>query len=1153
MAERLVFGSRVVRGPDWKWGEQDGRGEGTVISNGVFVDGWVLVRWDKTSRQADYRMGKGFFDLKLVRAEPQDPEKPVECVRFKCSSGDCTRKEEVCDGHKDCRDGSDEENCKEPLKMSGEQTMQRLEYGSRVVRGPDWEWGDQDGDPPGEGTVVSNGVLNDGQVVVRWDNGRHENQYRMRRGTYDLRLVSLEPKKDVSLECARFRCGTGDCLREPQICNDAKDCRDGSDETNCDTPFKLSKEQARFLIKFGSRVVRGPDWQWGYQDGIPPGEGVVVSKGVLGDGQVQVQWENNPDGENGYRMTRDVQDLRLLTLTPKNVSSLTCRYFKCDANECIRTSDVCDKYNDCSDKSDELNCDDPGKWSSQQAAALLKFGSPVVRGPDWKWAKQDGDPPGEGVVISKGVLADGWVIVRWKNGDQNNYRMRKGTYDLKAVSGPKQDLKELKCDEFKCGSGECVRKSDVCDGHNDCGDASDEEKCEKTCGSGEFKCKNRYTVSWEKKCDGTINCADGSDEDPELCDGPSTTLDVGETVTATMNFASKFDTLRFSVCNSRSCDTVMMRGFDADGKLAADSWPRCNRWGVNCQKGFWLTTDVKRPIAGFTAGELSFQVQRKPVSVVIWKQDNPADNVSMAIDHQGSNRLRISALNCEGDHLMPVTFTAVDDCGQGNFKCPDGSVLDYGKKCDGTRDCGDGADEDEKLCDESATTLSEGETVTATINFRKKFESLRFSLCNKTNCESMMVRGLDSYGNFISDGYRNCNQWGVHCDKGFQLTSGKLERTVDLVPGELEFVVQRLERHMVVWLKANPNQNLTMEVPRGRYRLRISALRCEGNLLMPVKYSAQLMSPTMCGVGSHKVSTRIIGGSDTSASEFPWHVGLYVDDQYNCGGSLLSERIVITAAHCVFDRKLYDAKRLHVVVGNTYREWSKGDPELVQRRNVKRVFPHLHYRGEAKRYEDDIAILEVATPFTMGTTTVVPICVDLQGYIVPKLTDKDVGKVPGWGLTTNQSPSSILQSVNMPYIPYERCAKEVPTDFLQYLSQDKFCAGYINGSTTAQGDSGGGLVFQHDGRWYLQGIVSVGNRHVLTYNAFTKVSNFIGWINSVSSTIRANAVYGVVEKAQTSRSAASRVPSMTALSLFGDLNWVERTHVQARRPNAALA
>ncbi|XP_038045523.1 scavenger receptor cysteine-rich domain superfamily protein-like [Patiria miniata] len=63
--------------------------------------------------------------------------------------------------------------------------------GTRVVRGPDWQHGNQDGNPPGEGSIVTE--LSSGNVYVLWDNG-HRNIYRMGAdGKYDLKLVEDAP------------------------------------------------------------------------------------------------------------------------------------------------------------------------------------------------------------------------------------------------------------------------------------------------------------------------------------------------------------------------------------------------------------------------------------------------------------------------------------------------------------------------------------------------------------------------------------------------------------------------------------------------------------------------------------------------------------------------------------------------------------------------------------------------------------------------------------------------------------------------------------------------------------------------------------------------------------------------------------------------
>ena len=65
IAKLMKIGTRVVRGADWKWGDQDGHSEGRVIGE-LGDDGWIRVQWDNASTNS-YRMGKeGKYDLKLA-------------------------------------------------------------------------------------------------------------------------------------------------------------------------------------------------------------------------------------------------------------------------------------------------------------------------------------------------------------------------------------------------------------------------------------------------------------------------------------------------------------------------------------------------------------------------------------------------------------------------------------------------------------------------------------------------------------------------------------------------------------------------------------------------------------------------------------------------------------------------------------------------------------------------------------------------------------------------------------------------------------------------------------------------------------------------------------------------------------------------------
>ena len=66
-----------------------------------------------------------------------------------------------------------------------------------MVRGPDWTWGDQDGSPPGKGTVVSE-LSSNGWVRVRWKSGSI-NSYRMTKdGKFDLAIAPVDSTEEES-------------------------------------------------------------------------------------------------------------------------------------------------------------------------------------------------------------------------------------------------------------------------------------------------------------------------------------------------------------------------------------------------------------------------------------------------------------------------------------------------------------------------------------------------------------------------------------------------------------------------------------------------------------------------------------------------------------------------------------------------------------------------------------------------------------------------------------------------------------------------------------------------------------------------------------------------------------------------------------------
>jgi secreted trypsin-like serine protease len=92
----------------------------------------------------------------------------------------------------------------------------------------------------------------------------------------------------------------------------------------------------------------------------------------------------------------------------------------------------------------------------------------------------------------------------------------------------------------------------------------------------------------------------------------------------------------------------------------------------------------------------------------------------------------------------------------------------------------------------------------------------------------------------------------------------------------------------------------------------------------------------------------------------------------------------------------------------------------------------------------------------------------------------------------------VLKELKVPAVSTEQCSSAIPEDYDIYLTHDKLCAGYLdNGTSVCSGDSGGGLVFKFDGRYYVTGIVSLspqastGGCDTQQYGLYTKVGTYI--------------------------------------------------------------
>uniref|UniRef100_A0A1A9W2F3 Peptidase S1 domain-containing protein n=1 Tax=Glossina brevipalpis TaxID=37001 RepID=A0A1A9W2F3_9MUSC len=253
-----------------------------------------------------------------------------------------------------------------------------------------------------------------------------------------------------------------------------------------------------------------------------------------------------------------------------------------------------------------------------------------------------------------------------------------------------------------------------------------------------------------------------------------------------------------------------------------------------------------------------------------------------------------------------------------------------------------------------------------------------------------------------------------------------------------------------------------------------------------------------CGMRPQIKTGRIVGGKGATFGAYPWQVlvrestwlGLFTKNK--CGGVLITNRFVITAAHC----QPGFLASLVAVMG----EFDiSGDLESKRSitKNVKRVIVHRQY--DPATFENDIALLELDSTVQYDSH-IVPICMpsdkaDFTGRMAT---------VTGWGrLKYGGGVPSVLQEVQVPIIENSVCQEMFHTAGHNKRILNSFlCAGYANGQKdSCEGDSGGPLVLQRlDGRYELAGTVSHGIKCAAPYlpGVYMRTTFYKPWLRSIT-------------------------------------------------------
>ncbi|CAF0822574.1 unnamed protein product [Rotaria sp. Silwood1] len=230
---------------------------------------------------------------------------------------------------------------------------------------------------------------------------------------------------------------------------------------------------------------------------------------------------------------------------------------------------------------------------------------------------------------------------------------------------------------------------------------------------------------------------------------------------------------------------------------------------------------------------------------------------------------------------------------------------------------------------------------------------------------------------------------------------------------------------------------------------------------------------------------KIVGGVEAERGDWPWVISMRRNGNHICGGSLINDQWIITAAHCVYANQ--NPGVYQIVLG--LHDRLIADNWVISRK-VQSIIVHPQYSSQS--LSNDIALMKLVDKIDTYTEYYMPVCFPRANQTFAD----QIGYTVGWGAPFHGgSLLRYLYEVTSSVLTDNVCKARYTSGMINPATQ--ICSGG-NSTGACQGDSGGPFIVsdpQRDGRYVLVGLTSWGIG-CGDGGVYTRVSAYKSWIES---------------------------------------------------------